>query len=179
MELPTTPTRQELGKFLPSQRVIRAIEQLFEWIRLLGDPPFGEMYATNTLITVAVTAPSVAYEVTSGLTSKSLNYMSFGGNHYLVPEIAAKYLVTWSMSIDTATPLDAIEGGVMLNGVEVTGGTSHTTVPAGNSFSTISASTIVDAAALDQISLFIRNHTAARDISIEHASLTAVLLKAS
>jgi len=177
METPTTPTRQELGKFLPSQRVIRAIEQLFEWIQLLGNPPFGEMYMTNSSVTIAVAAANTPYEVASGLTAGPLNWMAFGGAHYLAPEISAQYLVNWSMGIDTASPLDQIEGGVMLDGIDLTRGTAHTTVPAAGDASTIAGSLIVDAPANSQLSLYVRNHTAARDIEVQHATFTVTMLK--
>lgn len=177
METPTTPTRQELGKFLPSQRVIRAIEQLFEWIRLLGDPPFGEMYVTNASIAVAVAAANTPYEVATGLTAGELNSVVFGGGHYLAPEVSARYLVNWSMSIDTASPLDQIEGGIMIDGVDTGKGTAHTTVPAAGDASTIAGSTVVDVPANSQLSLYVRNHTAARNIEVQHASFTVAMLK--
>ncbi len=180
MELPTTPTRQELGKFLPSQRVIRAVEQLFEWIRLLGNPPFGEMYASNVAIVVAVAAVNTKYEVTTGLTTGLANLMTFGGGHYLAPEVSAKYLVNWSMSLDAATANDQVEGGIMVDGVALPNGTAHTTMPGGGaSATTVAASAIVDVTALSQLSLYVRNTTAARNITVEHASFTVTLVKSS
>jgi hypothetical protein len=177
MQLPTVPTREELGKFLPSQRVIRAIEQLFEWISLLGNNPFGEMFATNTTITVTVSAANTAYEIASGITGVTTNRMTFGGSHYIQADIAGTYLLNWSATLDTSTAADEVEGGFMIDGVAQSNGTSHTTVSASNKGSCIAASAICTLASAQQLSIFVRNHTAARDIVVEHVSMTALMIK--
>lgn len=144
----------------------------------IDEAAYGSFYATNIALTVAVAAANTAYEVSSSMTTgTALRLMSFGGDHYLQLERNGVYLVNWSMSIDTAVVGDAIEGGFMVDGTAVEIGTSHTSVPAGGAASAIAGSAVLPLSALNQISLFVRNQTAARDIEVQHASLTATLIR--
>ncbi len=133
---------------------------------------YGEMYVTNTTITVTVSASNTAYEVDNGLTGGELSGITFPSDYYLQVPSDGKYHIFWSMSIDTSFVLDEAEGGIMLNGTASEKGTGHTTVQAGNSAGCISGSLILACSTNDTISLYVRNHTAARDITVEHASVT-------
>ena len=139
---------------------------------------YGSFYATNITLAVVVAAANTAYEVASSMTTGTdLRLMTFGGAHYLQLERDGVYLIVWSMSIDTAIATDQIEGGFMIDGVASNIGTSHTSVPAAGNASAIAASAVVTLAALNQISLYVRNHSAARDIEVQHAALTVTLLR--
>lgn len=141
--------------------------------------PYGEMYATNISVAIVVAAANTAYEVTSGMTGGLEYLMAFGGAHYIQAERGGIYLANWSLSIDTAGALDEIEGGLMIGGVAQNNGTAHTTVAAAADASTVAANALLQIAAGDQISLFVRNHTAARDITVEHASLTLTRIRSN
>lgn len=136
------------------------------------DLAYGELYATNATQVVVVAAANTAYEVTGGMTAGLANRVNNGGAHYLEIVEAGVYQVIWSMSIDTAAAADEIEGGVMLNGGAQNNATSHTTVSAASGASSIAASGFFRVSQGDQVSLFVRNHTAARNITVEHIALT-------
>lgn len=163
--------------FSPASQTVLGDEIVANQIIQLPEPVYGEAYATNTTITVVVAAINTAYEVTTGLTGGLTRLMTFGGSHYLQVDRGGTYLVTWSMTIDTNTAADEVEGGIMIDGVAQSNGTSHTTVSVANDGSAIAASALFTLNALQQISFFIRNHTGARDIIVEHVSLTAVLIR--
>jgi len=139
--------------------------------------PYGEFHGENINETVTVSVANTAYEIdidnlTGGLTNLT-TFVDSGGtyNHALDVTKAGVYKITWDMSLETATAGDEIEGGIMVNGTAVvTKGTSHTYVAANSVSSTISASALLDLSAGDDVTLYIRNHTAARDIVIEHVS---------
>jgi hypothetical protein len=131
------------------------------------------MYATNISETVAVAAANTAYEVTGGFTAGQLHLVTFPDDHYLLVTKAGRYLINWSMSMDTPSAGDNVEGGIMVNGTASSVGTAHSTVPVGGAGNAAS-NAILDLAANDQVSLFVRNHDNADDITIEHASLSIV-----
>lgn len=229
---PRPPSRPELAKFLPTERAIRAFEQLFdivpsgiydaedaaatayiaavdalsgiaEVLALIGpavlDPaarepvelaetveglalapapealdmeaPYGELYADNAGIVVAVAVVDTAYEVASGITGGLTNLMTFGGSHYLEMLRNGTYRVDWSMSvIGNVVPGDEIEGGFMVDGVAQSNATGH-----GGGMATpsmISGTGLVALNPSQQVSLYVSNHSAARDIDVEHVSLT-------
>lgn len=144
----------------------------------IDEAAYGSFYATNIALVVAVAVANTAYEVNSSMTTgTALRLMSFGGDHYLQLERNGIYLINWSMSIDTAIAEDAIEGGFMVDGTAIEIGTAHTSVAAASAASTISSSAVMPLSALNQLSLYVRNHTAARDIEVQHASLTATLIR--
>jgi hypothetical protein len=134
---------------------------------------YGEMYTSNTSTSVTVSVANTAYEISSGLSSGELSSdISFGSNHYLLLSSSGKYHITWSMSIDTTVIGDEIEGGIMLNGTASEKGTSHTTVGISGDATNIAGSLILSCSSNDEISLYVRNHSAARNVTVEHASVT-------
>lgn len=180
--LATAPVQIEgikSNEFVPTS-VVNADAQTFLPIvpEYIDEASYGSFYATNIALVVAVAAPNTAYEVGSSMTTgTALRLMSFGGAHYLQLERNGVYLVNWSMTIDTAIAGDAIEGGFMVDGTASEIGTAHTSVAAAAAASTISSSAVMPLSALNQLSLYVRNHTAARDIEVQHASLTATLIR--
>lgn len=132
---------------------------------------YGEMYATNISVTVTVAASGTFYEVASGMTGGTVLRTTFGGSHYLQVTDAGKYRIDWSMTIDSTSANDELEGGFMVNGTAQGNATSHSSVSASSEGEALAASGIVTLAANDQVSLCVRNMTAIRDITVEHASL--------
>jgi len=59
----------------------------------------------------------------------------------------------------------------MINGTAQSNATSHSSVSSASEGEAVAACGIVTLAANDQVSLFLRNHTAGRNIVVEHASL--------
>lgn len=139
------------------------------------DVPYGEFYAVNTTITVTVGAANTAYEVNSGMTEGLTNLSTFGGNHYIEVGRGGVYEVNWSMAAEASNPTDEIEGGFMVDGTAQSNGTSHTgSAAAAND---IGATGLIKLSAGQQVSLFVRNHSGANDIDVEHATFTIKRIK--
>lgn len=175
---PTVPTTLDDVLATPRTELTAQDDLAPPCVPLIAEAAYGSFYATNIALTVVVAAANTAYEITSSMTSgPDLRLVTFGGAHYLQLERDGTYLINWSLSIDTAVAADAIEGGIMVDGVASNVGTGHTSVPAAGLASTIAGSAILSLASLNQLSLYVRNHTAARDIEVQHASFTATLLR--
>lgn len=136
---------------------------------------YGSMYS-NTPHAIAVAAVDTAYENASDNSAGLTYLMTFGGAHYLQAERGGIYEINWSMSMSTTAASDRLEGGIMLDGTAHTEGLAHGDVANANSDIEISGSAIIRIAALQQISLYVMNHSAARNITVDHLSLTAKLL---
>lgn len=132
---------------------------------------YGHAYAKNTSIVIAIAVANTAYEIGAGLTAGKLTDVVFGGNHYLQVKKAGSYLINYNVSMD-ATLSDEIESGVMVNGSEATEGGSHTSDAVLAASSNTSGSCILELVENDQVSLYVRNHTGANAITVEHVNLT-------
>lgn len=137
--------------------------------------PFGHMYGKNISQAVSILSANVAYEITAGATAGNLHNVTFGGNHYLQVTYEGHYKVEYNVSLDTNTANDEIEIGVMINGTEATtDGGAHGTVSSANKSINLSGTCILDLASTNQVSLYVRNHTAARSVTVEHLNLSLV-----
>lgn len=141
--------------------------------------PYGEMYATNTSNTIVVSAQNVAHNIilASGLVTGRTNQTAVSATTIEVTR-AGVYLCNWSMTADTTASADEIEGGIMINGSAQAKGGSHTTVAATSEGVSMASDGIILLNANDKVGLFIRNHTAARDVIVEHLSMTLVMIGA-
>jgi len=141
---------------------------------------YGSMYNDNADYTVVISGGGVDTEVDGGFTAGELNGITFPDDHYLVISTAGKYLITYSMSILTASVANkTVEGFIMLNGTRQAPGSSHAEVSPGGSNrpETVNGSAVLDLAANAQVSLGVRNHDDGTDIVVNHSSLTVVALK--
>lgn len=136
---------------------------------------YGSLYVSHGSLTITVTNANTAYEITTGLlTGSVLQGTTFGGDHYIAVDHPGTYLINWGLSIDTSTPADEIEGGIMVDGAARDDSSSHTTLVAAAKSSAMSATAIIALTANQQVSLFVENKTNTNDIVVEHASLTIV-----
>lgn len=136
---------------------------------------YGSMYADMVSETIGVAIVDTPYEVTAGITTgAALQGCTFGDAHYVAVDYAGMYLITWSMTITSSTASDEVMGGIMVNGVKQDAGTCHATVSANSKSAAVAGSAILALSANDQLSLCIQNHTAVRDVDMQHASLTVV-----
>lgn len=143
----------------------------------IDEAVYGEFYDDNTNEVTAVAAVDTPYEVTGGMTGGLLRLCSFGGGHYLQVERGGIYHAVWLQSVGTTAAGDEIEGGIMINGVASSKGTAHGTVATANSYTPLGGAEFLELDALDQVSLFVSNHSAIRDITTQHASLTLNLVR--
>jgi hypothetical protein len=148
---------------------LRTVQRLFDELF-----SYGEMYADNITKAITVSAAKTAYEIDSNLISGLLSGITFTDSSALQVKSDGKYLINWSMSIDTGTADDELEGGVMINGSAKTKGTSHTTVETISKAQCVSGSLILDLDQNNKISLFVKNMTNTNNITVEHVSLTAL-----
>lgn len=160
------------GLELPSENLLLPVVPEY-----IDEACYGAFYADNISQNIVVAAAGTAYEITASMTGGITRLASFAGAHYIQVERGGPFDIKWSLSIDTANPLDEIEGGIMINGVARPEGTAHATVPAAGNASTVSGVALLNLAATDQVSLFVKNQTAVRDIIVEHASLTVNLIR--
>lgn len=137
--------------------------------------PYGAMYS-NTPHVIAVAAVNTPYENASNNNAGLTYLMTFGGAHYLQAERGGIYEINWSMSVSSTNPNESLEGGVMLDGTAQVEGLAHGDTQGANFYIEISGSAILRIAALQQISLYVENHSSATNISVEHLSLTAKLI---
>lgn len=136
---------------------------------------YGSLYVSHGSLTITVTSANTAYEITTGLlTGSALQGTTFGGDHYVAVGHPGTYLINWGLSVDTTTPADEVEGGIMIDGAARDDCSSHTTIVAGAKSGAMSATCIVVLTANQQVSLFVENKTNTNDIVVEHASLTIV-----
>ncbi|MBW2079173.1 MAG: hypothetical protein JRI71_16810 [Deltaproteobacteria bacterium] len=136
---------------------------------------YGGMYLHHGSLTITVSVQSTDYEIDSGVTTGSaLQGCTFGGDHYVAVDHPGTYLISWSLAVDTAMANDEIEGGFMIDGAAQDAGSSHTCVVAASKSSAMAGTAIVALTANQQISLFVANESAARDIVVEHVTLTVV-----
>lgn len=133
---------------------------------------FGNMYMYQGSTTVTVSVVDTWYELASGLTGGETNGVTFQNTHELLVSKAGKYLVNWSMSLDTPTAADEVMGAVGVNGTVNTSTASHTTVGNNDQGVAVAGTGILDLAADDVVSMFVLNETNTNNITVEHVTLT-------
>lgn len=138
--------------------------------------PYGCMHGHNMAETVAVASADTWYELATGLSSAETNLETFANAHELTVTKAGRYLITWSLSVRTGTAQDEIEGTVAINNTANTNLTAHGTLVKANASINLAGSQILDLAAADDISMAVLNHSAARDIVVEHVTCTVVMV---
>jgi hypothetical protein len=141
----------------------------------LGSLLYGEMQANNIATTVSVPAADTFMQVGSGLSGGLENGFTFQNARELKCLTGGKYMLSWSMSVKTASVGNKeFEGTFMINGVSTGKGTAHAIVSPGGSNrpETISAVAVVTLNVNDLVSLAISDHTDNTDGVVEHASLT-------
>lgn len=140
--------------------------------------PYGHLYLDEGALVVGVAAANTYYEVNDAaspsLTVGNLHNITFSDHYLDVGTYAGFYLVTWSISVQTATAFDEISGTIMVDGTADLSATNHATMASANKEVSISGTTIVDLTTNKQISLAVANHTAIRDIVLSHANLSIV-----
>lgn len=141
-------------------------------ISTLENRPYGNMYAYEVAVSVTVAQSGVWYEVTSGLTGGEEHLCTFQNSHEIKVSESGKYKIDWSMALTTSTAQDEIMGTIGINGTANTRAANHGTVVKANGFVAISGNTILDLKSDDVLSMFVLQETAARNITIEHITLS-------
>ena len=138
----------------------------------------GHMYTNSTIaVTISNSNPT---EVGNTFTTGLVRGVAFGASHYLDvgSNGAGRYRVSWNMSAAQNSPAATIaaKGGIMVDGVAQNEGRSYTTLPNSTNIRTMSGCAILDLAASEQVSLFVRNGTNTTNIDVLNANLIIVMM---
>ena len=99
--------------------------------------------------------------------------MTFQNSKELLVTVAGKYLVTWSMSLSAGNN-DHIEGAAMINSTVAASTENAAHTPGAGDQVGVSGSGILTLAVNDLLKLCVENETDTDDITVSHATLTAV-----
>lgn len=137
---------------------------------------YGHFYATNITGTVSVASANVYYEVSGSFSSGLLNGVSFTQGMHLSPTYAGRYLISYSMSIRSASANQDVESSLMIAGQMQSGTTSRAELVNANKPDGFSASIILDLAAGSVIGLGVNNRTGGNNVVISHANMSMLLI---
>lgn len=144
----------------------------------LVDPeqvPYGAMYS-NAHTIVAVAAINTAYEITADITTGLTYLFTFGGARYLQADRGGIYEVNWSVSLSSTNPNERLEAGIMIDGAAQASGLAHGDTQGASFYIEVSGSAILRLSALQQLSLYVMNHSSATNIEVDHISFTVKLI---
>ena len=117
------------------------------------------------------------YEVGGGLTGGATNGLTFQNSKELLVGVAGTYLITWSMSLSAGNN-DHLEGAVMINSAVAASTENAAHTPGSGDQIGVGGSGLVSLAVNDVIKLCVENETDTDDITVSHATLTAVRIGA-
>jgi len=138
-----------------------------------GGFPFGMQY-TNTSFTVTVAVMDTWYEADvagTTMTAGALKNVT-QSDHYMVAVTAGYYEITITAAVKSSAAADEIAIATAVNGTASETSHGHATVPNPASATSITCITILSLAANDQVSVAVKNHSAARDVTIPHLQQT-------
>ena len=133
---------------------------------------YGNMYADNATITCTIAATDTYVQVPNGITGGTVSGFTFQNSRELKCNVAGVYLVNWSMSVNSGSANQEIEGSIMINGTASTITESHCEVLNPTRPMVIAATGIVTLAVNDLVSMGVSEHTAIHDIIVNHLTLT-------
>jgi hypothetical protein len=133
---------------------------------------YGSMYADDITRSVVISSAGVYYEVGGSLSGGSVNGFTFQNNKELKCNVAGKYLVNWSISSQSASANQYIEGAVMVNGTAQANTVNATQIGTANKDYTCGGTGIITLAVNDLVSLCMENETGTNNLTVTHANLT-------
>lgn len=137
---------------------------------------YGGMYADNVTGTVIIGAPNTFYMVTGSLSQGSLSGFTFSGNHLLTCGFAGKYVITYSLSVYSASANQEIETTIMVNGVGREELSAHAEGISVNVSRCLAGSAVIELAVGDTVAFGVSNHTGANNLMVQHATLSVVYI---
>jgi hypothetical protein len=141
--------------------------------------PHGNMWNHDVPTTVTITAISTPTQVPSGFTVGQLNLTTFQNAREIVVSKAGTYDVVWDISFTAASANQEIEGSPMVNGTSVgptAGGTAHRRISTATDTGNMGATTTLDLAANDIVSLSVTNETSTANVIVEHANMKLTMV---
>ena len=156
----------------------RDLSHIFLYVADLPNTPYGSMYGNEISQLVTVSTAGTYYMVGGSLADggSSVDF-TFQNAKELKCNSTAKYLATYSMSLDCGTNSQDLSGCIMVNATAQLNTTSHNFNGQGSSKNSVVAGTgILSLVKNDLVRLAVTNHTAANNITVEHANLTLSML---
>lgn len=138
---------------------------------------YGSMYGDDVTLTVTVSASSTYYAVPTGLTTGSVNGMTFSAST-LTALVAGKYKVDWSMTLSCAVANQETSGAIMINTtaqMQTEGSAKLTTA---NDNKNVSGSGIITLSVNDVVKLCVENETGTNNIVVTHACMSIIRIDA-
>lgn len=139
---------------------------------------YGSMYADDISQAVTVASANVYYEVPGSLSGGACNGFTFQSSKELLAAYVGIYLVTFGLSLTSATNNENISAAVMVNTTEahVTEGSAQC-INSGKPVH-ISGSGVITLAVNDVVKLCVENEDAAHNITVYHANLSILRIGA-
>lgn len=137
---------------------------------------YGGMYANNVTGTVIVGASDTFYMVTGSMSQGNLSEFTFSGNHLLTCGFSGKYLISYSISVYSASANQEIESSIMVNDVARNEMSAHVEGTGAGKPHCLSGSAILDLSVGDTLAFALSNHTGANNVVMQHASLSVVYI---
>lgn len=158
----------------------RIIQRLFDYI-LLGeyeedDVTYGSFYTSGANQTISVAAANTKYQVDGGFTEGQTKNTTFIENCGLQIQESGKYLINWSLTLNTAAANDDIRAGLMIGVVPLTPGNAKTSIQANSEDATIGSAAILDLNVDDELFFYVENLTNTNNIIVNNGSMTILKL---
>lgn len=132
---------------------------------------YGSMYGNNVTIVVDVVVSGTFYLVSGTVTQGELNGFTFGAGGKLFVQEEGNYLITYSLGLFTPS-ISNVESAVLLDGVLVSGSTSHTGVLTSSIPSSMGGTCILELSAGSWLALAVENHMNSDNITVQHMTFT-------
>lgn len=177
---PRLPPSAEIGTTGLSEWARRLIVRLHDRFRHIDEDmvdAYGEMYAENVAYTVTIAGANTWTVVDGGMTAGTCTAFTFQNSSELACNRAGRYMVWWSLSLETTGANDDIEASVGVNGTQQSNMICHDFVVTPNEEFAVASHGIVLLALGDIVTLMVNNNTDADDLVVEHANLTLLMLK--
>lgn len=141
---------------------------------------YGGMYARNVTGTVVVAATDTYYSVTGTNIFTAGNLNDFTVSTWkLTCGFAGYYLVTYSLSVYSASASQEIEATIMQNGSARSELTSHVELTSASKSHCLSGSAVLSLASGDILSFGVANHTGTNNLIVQHATLSVVYISSA
>ena len=138
--------------------------------------PYGDCYGHEIAWVQASAAQNTWYEIShAGFTDGAFVEVSHDGNGKLTIGTAGKYLVSYSVAVQTSVANKHIETAISVNGTEQNNGAMHFTIPAANAAMPMAGQAILDLAAGDTVQVSVRTtDSGTPSIQVDHVNLTVL-----
>jgi hypothetical protein len=128
---------------------------------------YGSMWANNATLPVSIVTPGTFVEITSGLSVGYTNSTPFAAGDELQISLPGKYLMHWSLSINSTVALHDLGGCIVVGGVVKTSTINRAFCVSGTtSYVSISGVAILDLLLNDIVRVGVTDYTGASFVNV-------------